>query len=226
MKYYVCSPMGRTGSKRIMNGIQDAQASSNQKMYIHPIKSDLTPSPSRNLLDGFQVITEVKDKGSQSKGYTDDDAITLMDTWKTPIVCHSHNPTLLPTDSNDWTFILSTRRKKIDIAFSIIMGWKTKSFDPSHPVDPSFKAFNADIDVVKTLLKHTHILENLFIERVIKLTGDVPKTIFVEDTWEILEEKIGIELPNKKLDTSTISSHRADKYMLNYQEIIDTVNWK
>lgn len=223
MKYYVCSPMGRTGSKRIMNGIRHAQKSNNQKMYIPPIQSGLNPTTRKDLLDGFQIITELKGEVSQSKGYTDDAAINLMDTWTTPIVCHSHNPTILPTDSNDWTFILSTRRKKIDIALSIIMGWKTKSFDPSHPVDPSFKPFNADIDVVKTLLKYTHILENLFRTRVIKLTGDVPKTIFVEDTWEMLEQKIGITLNHKEHDKATISTHRADKYIINYQEIIDTV---
>lgn len=227
MKYYVCSPMGRSGSKRIVNSIW-TEFETKQKMYIPPMQSELSPSGDgfehiEDFLDGFRIVTKVTTATEETKKYSFDEAIALMDSWPTPIVCHSHNPNILPTNGNDWTFILSTRRKKIDIALSIVMAKETKSYDPLQPIDSSFKPFTANIEEVETLLKYTNILENIFIENVKKLTDDTPKIIFVEDSWTTLEEKIGIQLNHKEHDKATISTHRADKYIINYQEIIEKV---
>ena len=219
MKYYICSPIGRTGSKRIVNAIW-TELETNQKFYIPPMNSEFASEAEhiKDSLDGFRIVTKVS-KGMKTEKIANSGVKELLDTWLSPIVCHSHNPYILPTDSKDWTFILSTRKNKIDIAFSIIMARETNSYEPLQPVDSNFKAFYADIEEVKTLVKYADILENVFIEKVKALTGKLPITIFVEDTWETLEQKIGIDLNHKEHDTATISTHRADKYVVNYEEI-------
>jgi hypothetical protein len=224
MKYYVCSPIGRTGSKRIVNGIW-TELETNQKLYIPPMNDNHSSDSEhiKDFLDGFRIVTKVSKSIEKTEKIANSGVKELLDTWPSPIVCHSHNPYILPTDSKDWTFILSTRRDKIDIAFSIIMARETTSYDPSQPVDSNFKAFYADIEEAKTLVKYADILENVFIEKVKALTGKLPITIFVEDTWESLQQKIGIDLNHKEHDTATISTHRADEYIINYHEIIKSV---
>ena len=220
MKYYVCSPIGRTGSKRIVNGIW-TELETNQKFYIPPMNGNHSSDSEHieDFLDGFRIVTKVSKSIEKTEKIANSGVKELLDTWSSPIVCHSHNPTIMPTDSGDWMFILSTRRDKIDIAFSIIMARETKSYEPSQSVDSNFQAFVADIEEVKTLVKYANILENVFIENVKKLTGGMPKIVFVEDSWETLERKIGMTLNHKEHDTATISTHRAYKYVVNYEEI-------
>lgn len=222
MKYYICSPIGRTGSKRIVNAIR-TELETNKKFYIPPMNDEFASEAGHieEFLDGFRIVTKVSKGIEKTEKIANSAVENLLNTWESPIVCHSHNPYILPTDSKDWTFILSTRKNKIDIAFSIIMARETNSYEPLQPVDSNFKAFYADIEEVKTLVKYADILENVFIEKVKALTGKLPITIFVEDTWESLQQKIGIDLNHKEHDTATISTHRADKYVVNYEEIRD-----
>lgn len=220
MKYYVCSPMGRTGSKRIVNGIHRTLGEHNKELKRMYISFEGVYRKDNMYYQGFQLLTF---NGFEVTGesYDNEAAIALMNDWETPIVLHSHNTNLLPSVSEDWKFILSSRKRKIDVILSILMLEKTGSSGPHDPISDKFKRFRADPNRIEKYMEAFIKRENNFINNVIALTGKPPITIYLEDTWQMVQQKAGAQFYESATpeNTNTISSHKAEDYITNYNAI-------
>ena len=213
MKYYICSPIGRTGSKRIVFGLYETLNVS-ERMFIslEGVYDENNP-----LFQGFKLYTapDVSDM------YTEDEAIQIMNEWETPISLHSHNVNLLPTDTSDWKFILSSRKRKIDTVLSGLIAAKTGSYEPTTTIDEDFQPFEADLDIIDRWMEEYVKRENNFFNNIKRLTGNPPTVIYLEDTWQTIQQKLGYQFTeeSKSQDTLTKSTHRAIDYITNYNEI-------
>lgn len=213
MKYYICSPVGRTGSKRIVFGLNTTLKSS-ERMFITPGKLSDENDP---LFKGFKLYTAP----DVFNTYADDEAIRLMDEWETPITLHSHNVNVLPTDPSGWKFILSSRKRKIDTVLSGVISAKTGSYSPNDPIDEDFQPFEADLRTIDIWIEMFLERENTFFDNIKRLTGKNPTVIYLEDTWQTVQQKLGQQFTeeSKIQDTVTKSKHRAIDYIKNYDEI-------
>lgn len=213
MKYYICSPIGRTGSKRIVFGLYETLNVS-ERMFIslEGVYDENDP-----LFQGFKLYTapDVSDM------YTDEEAIRVMNEWETPITLHSHNVNLLPTDPSGWKFILSTRKRKIDTVLSGLIAVKTGSTGPHQAIDKDFEPFHVDVDTADRRMEEYVKRENNFCNNIKRLTGKLPTIIYLEDTWQTIQQKAGQQFTPEAdhQDTFTISTHRAIDYITNYNEI-------
>lgn len=212
--------MGRTGSKRIVNGIHDTLKQHDEYLKKMFISFEGTHRENDIFYQGFQLLT-LESINVTGESYSDEDAVTLMNEWETPITLHSHNSNLLPSDPTDWKFILSSRKRKIDVIFSLLMMEKTGSSGPHEPVKDKFKRFRADPDKVERYLEEYIRRENNFINNVTALTGKPPTIIYLEDTWQMVQQKAGHQFYDiaAPRDTNSISTHRAEQYVTNYKSI-------
>lgn len=215
MKYYVCSPIGRSGSKRVVFGLYET-LQANERMFI---SFEGVYYEDNHLFQGFKLY---RDRDSyDSDMYTNEQAIQVMNDWETPIVLHSHNVNLLPTDPTGWRFILSTRKRKIDTVLSVLLAGEAKSYSPHEPVSDDFQPFEADIEKVDLWMETLIERENNFFNNIRSLTGKIPNVIYLEDTWQVLQQKAGIQFSPEAehQDTYTISTIKAKDYITNYDEI-------
>ena len=213
MKYYVCSPMGRTASKRVVFGLRSSLQSRERMFISHEgLYNEKDP-----LLQGFKLY----DIEENSETYTDEQAIQIMNEWETPIALHSHNLNLLPTDPSGWKFILSTRKRKIDTVLSLMLAMKSNSFWHEDPVSDKFKRFRADPKTIEKYMEEYIQRESTFIHNVIALTGKPPATIYLEDSWQMIQQKTGRQFSPEAehQDTLTISSLKPVDYITNYNAI-------
>ena len=215
MKYYICSPVGRTGSKRIVFGINET-INKKERIFISPGGLSDENGP---VFHGFKLYTS-HSSSSASSNYTDSQAIQIMDAWETPVTVHSHNVNVLPTDPTDWKFILSSRKRKIDTVFSGVLASKTGSYDPSTTIEKDFQPFETDLDTVNLWMEDFVNRENIFFDKILQLTGQLPTVIYLEDTWQTIQEKVGLEFKSDAQDTSTKSKHKPIDYITNYDEIL------
>lgn len=214
MKYYICSPIGRTGSKRLVFGLYEA-LQSKERMYISLPGIHITENI---YYQGFKLFTSP----GKSDNYTEEEAVYIMDEWESPITLHSHNVNMLPTNPNDWKFILSTRKRKLDTVLSILMAERTKSTDPTHLVDENFAPFEVSLDTVFKWMDRYLERENCFIKNVIALTGKTPTIVYLEDSWQQSQQKIGLQFVDAKSNVHefyTKSTHTAKKYITNYEDL-------
>jgi len=217
MKYYICSPIGRTGSKRIVFGLHHSlKASERMFISLEGVYDENNP-----VYQGFKLYTSPD--SDMSDMYTDEQAIQTMNDWTSPITLHSHNINLLPTDPSGWKFILSTRKRKIDTVLSGIMVGKTGSTSPQEAIDKDFKPFHAEVDRVDKWMEEYAKRENNFCNNIKRLTGKLPTIIYLEDNWQTIQQKAGQQFTPEAdhQDTFTISTHKAKDYIINYNEIQD-----
>jgi len=213
MKYYICSPIGRTGSKRIVFGLHETlKASERMFISLEGVYDENNP-----LFQGFKLYTAPY----VSDMYTDEEAIRVMNEWETPITLHSHNVNLFPTDPSDWKFILSSRKRKIDVVLSGLISGKTGSSGPHIPIDEDFQPFEADLDKIDRWMEEYIKRENNFFDNIKRLTAKNPTVIYLEEHWGIVQQKVGYQFTeeSKSQDTLTKSTHRAIDYITNYDEI-------
>jgi hypothetical protein len=215
MKYYICSPIGRTGSKRIVFGLHKSLKLT-ERMFI---SLEGMYDENNPLFQGFKLYTFP----DVSNMYTDEQAIRVMNEWEKPITLHSHNVNLLPTDPSGWKFILSTRKRKIDTVLSGLIARKTGSSGPHQAIDKDFEPFHADVDAVDRWMEEYVKRENAFCNNIKILTGKPARKIYLEDNWKTIQQKVGQQFTPEAehQDTHTISTHKAKDYITNYEEIQD-----
>lgn len=214
MKYYICSPIGRTGSKRIVFGLHKSLKLT-ERMFI---SIEGVYDENNHLFQGFKLF---RSPSAVSDMYTDEQAIQVMNEWETPITLHSHNVNLLPTDTSDWKFILSSRKRKIDTVLSVLIAGKTGSSGPHQSIDKDFQPFHVDVDIVDRWMEEFIKRENTFFDNIKRLIGKNPTVIYLEDTWQVIQKKVEQQFtPEAEYqDTVTISTHRAIDYITNYDEL-------
>lgn len=204
--------MGRTGSKRIVFGL-NMTLNVGERMFIslEGVYDENDP-----LFQGFKLYTAP----DVSDNYTDEEAIQIMNDWETPITLHSHNVNLLPTDPSDWKFILSSRKRKIDTVLSGLIAGKTGSYEPTTSVK-DFQRFEVNLDTIDRWMEEYVKRENNFFDNIKRLTGKPPKVIYLEDTWQTIQQKVGQQFTeeSKSQDTLTKSTHRTIDYITNYNKI-------
>jgi len=205
MKYYIYSPIGRTGSKRIFVPLTTA------------IKDEVEDSAHFAIPFDSNVCTLMR--GGQPNEEHDSDA---LDNWENSVAVHSHSHNCLPSSSSDWTFVLSSRKRKVDAALSKLVAQESNVYHPASVAKQKegFAPFEASQEDVNTLIEAHIAGENAFIEKVTAL-GGTPVVIYMEDSFATVQEKLGRDFKDDAdvHDTHTISNLKAVDYVTNYAEI-------
>lgn len=202
MKYYIYSPIGRTGSKRIFVPLCVAIADEVMTNAHFSVNSGSTTC---DLLG-----TETRREQNSS----------TLDTWENSIAVHSHSHECMPNSSSDWTFVLSSRRRKVDAALSKLVALKSGVNHPAKNPREEFSAFEASQSEVDALIEEHIAGEAAFVEKVTAL-GGTPVVIYMEDSFDVVQTKLGKSFNDdaEVYDTNTRSNLTAIDYVTNYTEI-------
>lgn len=195
MKYYVYSPSGRTGSKRVL-------------FFLRGFK---TPHE-------YTIMSETETNiNGVSTTTTKTDIKQKLNTSVDGTVVHSHS-LVLPDNLDDWTIILTERKSKAEqimsgqIAYRIPGGFS--------PVDPSItcEPFSLDKNTVTYLLTSIKNKYQKFYE-----TVDSYVLINMEDSVEEIGKKITLRYPEEitEADTITKSNHHYKDIIINYKEVFE-----
>ena len=211
MKYYILSPLGRTGSKRIFDPLAlklNEEAEDSARFSIPKSTDDRCC-----LLRGNQ----------ENVNYIGADGIDILNTWSAPIAAHSHNSVCMPTSNDDWKFILSARKRKIDCVLSVLVARESHVLHPAlkdTKLKEGFGPFEADMDLVSNLMEEYIAEENAYVEKV-RALGSEPIVIYMEDSFDTVQEKLGTSFKDDAgvHDTNTISNLKAVDYVTNYDAI-------
>jgi hypothetical protein len=208
MKYYVLSPMGRTGSKRIVNPLAGAIR----------INFDYT----RIFIRDDKLF--VLNPNQQDKEYTEN-AVNVLDECTSPIVVHSHTPHIMPSDSNDWQFILSARKRKIDSVLSFIMSRQyieTLGIHTDDVTSEKIVPFSISLSDVESYLEQYILFENEYLKKVNDLNKEVT-IIYLEDDFDTVQHKLGVQFKtfSTHFDKSTISKVKPCNFITNYTELVE-----
>ena len=208
MKYYVLSPMGRTGSKRIVNPLAGAIR----------INFDYT----RIFIRDDKLF--VLNPNQQDKEYTEN-AVNVLDECTSPIVVHSHTPHIMPSDSNDWQFILSARKRKIDSVLSFIMSRQyieTLGIHTDDVTSEKIVPFSISLKEVESYLEQYILFENEYLKKVNDLNKGVT-IIYLDDDFDTVQHKLGVQFKtfSTHFDKSTISKVKPCDFITNYTELVE-----
>jgi len=195
MKYYVYSPNGRTGSKRVLF-----------------------------FLRGFRIpheYTIISEKEIHSNGAyittTNEDIKRRLNTSADGAVIHSHS-LVLPDNLDDWTIILTQRKSKAEQIMSASIAHRLPGgFDK---VDPSIKCEPFSLD--KKTVSH-RLLSIKEAHKKFYNTVDSYVTINMEDSVEEIKEKIPLKYPDEidKADINSKSNHNYRDIITNYKEVFE-----
>jgi len=207
MKYYVLSPMGRTGSKRIVSPL--AEAIRIDKDYTRFFIND--------------GVLGILNPNKETQYHTDGDII--LNQWKSPIVAHSHTPSIMPTEGFDWHFILSARKRKIDSVLSYIMSKQcieTLGIHTDDVIPEKIVPFSIGVSEVDNYLEKYILFENEYLKKVNGLNKRVT-IIYLEDDFDTVEYKLGVQFKIKSahFDKSTISKAKPCDFITNYTELVE-----
>lgn len=216
-RYFIYSPLGRTGSQRIQGLLGDAFS----KRKVNQIHSHL-PAISNIKLNATNslVIQNDKDYSNmtvedfQTRGYITSPIATV----------HAHTP-LYPAFP-DWHFILSTRKDKSEQPMSHAISVAANAWTPFQENESKeISPFGLDVDDYIMKLDTIIALER---EYVLKCWQERAKitVLFMEDTVECIERKLNITISENRIeksDTATISKRRPEHYIINYEHLKYTV---
>lgn len=230
MKYYVYSPLGRTGSIRLLyyinsslNGVLalDRALAISKSFQSH--HDDKYGAHVFRIKDSHSEIVEKEEK----LDYTVVDNVKhwifpkeLSDLVPDSLAMHSH--TCMWVKDNDWTHILTTRRDKTELPMSLVIAvssgdWKADPDDKKSDIKP----FELHATGYLDMLKQCEARERAFLKGVKKDTGKDAIIIYLEDTRKEIEEKLGMKISEKSFmeREKHISSRRPKDYILNYDEL-------
>lgn len=208
MKYFVLSPEGRTGSRRIQRllSCQINKDSDHKYLLKRPLKTHFDPS-----------VVEVH-VGSSIKTKSRLEAQKWLGSCKDNTVVHSHI-ILAPPDLENWTIIHCTRKSKAEQIMSMMIAEHLCEWDPIDK-DKKFTPFDASATKVASklgaiIVSHNQV-ENLF-----------PNCIDIdtEDTYHQIQQKLKITFYKDVLasiDKSLISNHTYKEIITNY---LDVFKW-
>lgn len=215
MKYYVCSPDGRTGSRRISSLLNETL---NGEIYPRVgcyIKNTFSSNSGETLEIWFQTEDTV-DK--QKMNFNE--AQEILKNLKDNTVIHSH-PIVTLSDIENWTVIHSIRQSKAEQIMSKIIADYIKSYSPV-TADKKFAPITVSKEEVNSALYC--IIIN---EKKVKELYPNRIEIFMEDSIQTIEEKLMIKFSEKakeKNETKYISNHTYHQLILNYKEVFEWCN--
>lgn len=200
--------MGRTGSKRIVNPLAGAIR----------INFDYT----RIFIRDDKLF--VLNPNQQDKEYTEN-AVNVLDECTSPIVVHSHTPHIMPSDSNDWQFILSARKRKIDSVLSFIMSRQyieTLGIHTDDVTSEKIVPFSISLKDVESYLEQYILFENEYLKKVNDLNKGVT-IIYLDDDFDTVQHKLGVQFKtfSTHFDKSTISKVKPCDFITNYTELVE-----
>lgn len=127
-------------------------------------------------------------------------------------VYHVHDTNRIPPD--DAVKILSTRKNKKGIVCSRIVGLRLGDvWVPSLQKVLELSPFHVDEKEYKELYLEILESEQAYIDKY------NPIQIYLEDSIEDIERKLGVSLPYKEHDTSSISMFPPKQFITNYDEL-------
>ena len=211
MKYYILSPLGRTGSKRIFDPLT---------VKLTEIAGDSARFSIPKSTDDRCCLLRAKE---ENVNYIGTEGIDILNTWSDPVAVHSHNSACMPTNNNDWKFILSARKRKIDCVLSLLVARESQVYHPALKdvkMKEGFGPFEVTLDHVSSLMEDYIAEENAYVERV-RALGAEPTVIYMEDSFATVQEKLGTSFKTDAdvHDRNTISNLKAADYITNYDAI-------
>ena len=223
MKYYVYSPLGRTGSIRVLHYINSRDRALAISKSFHSHHDEKYGAHVFRIKKSQSEIVEKEEK----LDYTVVDNLKhwifpkeLSDLVPDSVAMHSH--TCMWAKDNDWTHILTTRKDKTELAMSLMIAdrsgdWLAIPNDKKSDIKP----FKLDTRHYLFCLKLCEGREQAFLKGVKKDTGKDPIIIYLEDTRKEIEEKLGMKIAEKSFmeREKHISSRRPKDYILNYDEL-------
>lgn len=195
MKYYVYSPCGRTGSKRVLSFLRSFKTP-----HEYTIMSE----------------TETNNKGV-STTTTKKDIKQRLNTSVDGTVIHSHS-LVLPDNLDDWTIILTKRKSKAEQIMSGQIACRLPGgfgvVDPSITCEP----FSIDKNTVTLFLSSIKTKYQEFYE-----TVDSYVLINMEDSVEEIGKKIPLRYTEEitNADTKSKSNHHYKDIIINYKEVFE-----
>lgn len=188
MKYYVYSPIGRTGSRRICSLL------TNQTLPCAPwsaLKEGLVRYPDERVYRNNipRILGNLEDN----------------------TVVHAHG-LFLPSDMDNWTFILSKRKDVVRQTVSAHIG-SMIGYNPEDNLESPITIEKQDV------LRFARELEENY--KKFESMVDEYITIYLEDSVEEISEKLGVKL-HRRRDKDYISNNDYSKLVTNYEE---TYSW-
>ena len=215
MKYYVCSPDGRTGSRRIYSLLNETL---NGEIYPRVgcfIKNTFPP----NIGETLEIWFQTEDVFNKQK-MNFNEAQEILKNVKDNTVIHSHAIVTL-SDIENWTVIHSIRQSKAEQIMSKIIANYIKSYDPVE-ADKKFAPIVVFKEIVdrelNSIMTHEKIVKELYPNRI---------EIFMEDSIQTIEEKLMIkfnERAKEKNEIKYISNHTYKQLILNHKEVFEWCN--
>lgn len=149
--------------------------------------------------------------------YMDMSKLNLLYPFKIPDqgVLHSHY--FEYSVPSNYIPILSTRKDKTKICFSLDLALRTDDWGGPKSVSSEIilQPFNIDIDNFVDRYKQVLEKEFMFVERY------NPIIVYLEDSVEDIEIKLQHNLPYREKDTTFKSKYDPKDYILNYKEALD-----
>jgi hypothetical protein len=242
MKYYIYSPIGRTGSTRLVyllgpNRPRPADLELNthydgvSKRYIVNQTAKFSDKdntitfleryPWGDIFDGNKVLEHVP-------------VIFPKKYEHIPNGCVIHSHTCMWPTSENWVIILSSRKNKTEMPMSLAIAavtgyWHAKD-EPDRPpgLSTELSYFNSK-DEPFTLrsdwyylqLKQYEARERAFLKGVKENTGKEAVIVYQEDTVEEIDAKIGPLHPSSNLINNglKLSARRPKDFIINYEEL-------
>lgn len=253
MKYNIYSPLGRTGSVRLLNAINWDFSFTGKEHFAetgewlhesHHIGETGTPGimvqrpNSTGTLSkiSLQILEKVKQQNSDKYWITNHSYVfpeSFYEISKKYVSVHSHVCTWAVKDG--WTNILTTRKNKSELPMSLKIAERTGFWTQNDEIDDphrnentfySDRPFHLPVEVYIGHLDTLNLKEQMFLEGVKRDTGKDAIITYLEESYDDLEIKFDIRIDAKfrKDMDNKISKRRPKDYIINYDELIDAYN--
>ena len=221
MKYYVISPAGRTGSRRIST-LLHRHFNDKKEVSVSYDAFTFGGKPPESMGTRLRLMVSHHEKHIETTFHEDSptfgETAEIIKNAEDGTVVHSH--TIVPLlDSENWVVIFSDRKSKAEQVMSKLIGMYLNTIDPIE-ADKKFEPFTAIKEEVEDEL-YSIEFQNQAAEEA------YPKhiKIFMEDSLETIEEKLMLKFErNERTETANnkfISNHRYTDLITNYKEVFE-----
>ena len=251
MKYNICSPLGRTGSIRLVSilnwhfhkiGTPPKNGEKHEQIEALHLGESEIPGVLNCMINtqpfttmSLQIIEKFEKENNRSPIdlYSYRFPESFYEISKEYVSLHSHVCTWAVND--DWKNILSTRKNKSELPMSLMIAERTGFWREQDKIDDwrqtenkfySERPFRLPVSQYIGHLNTLNMKEQMFIEGVKRDTGKHPIIMCLEDSYDTIETKFNFHIEEtlrKKMDTYK-SKRRPKDYILNYDELIDAYN--
>jgi hypothetical protein len=225
LKYYVISPAGRTGSRRLFSLLHRHFNDKKETSVDYDVGGDQSfkkkELPMMETKLRFIVSQYEKGKAISREQNWDTSLAEIAEILKnaedeTCVHSHSSAPLL---DGENWVVIFSNRKSKAEQVMSKLIGEYLGTHDPLE-ADKKFEPFSVTKEKVQWFCSRIEwkdtVCKELYPNHI---------EIFMEDSLETIEEKLMLKFDrNKRTETANkkfISNHRYKDLITNYKEVFE-----